>query len=159
MTIREYKTADKKQVWNLIAELQDYGAQYEPGMRPGKEMAEGYLEKAILKDCAEKDGKIFVAEDNNELVGFIWVHLGKEPKDLMYYEPFQSFAYINDFMVTESYRGQGVGRDLITSVEEYAKQKGINQLKLHVVPKNDLAREVYQKMGFEEDDITLVKKL
>lgn len=159
MQIREYTTADREQLKWLIAQLQDFEAEFVPGMLPGKEMAENYLEKAILKDSLEKEGKIFVAEDEGKLVGFVWVYIEKEPRDLMYKEPIYTFLYIGDFIVDENFRGKGIGRALLEKAQGYAREKGITQIKLHTSAKNSLAREVYRSMGFEEDEVILVKKV
>ncbi len=159
MNIREYKSEDRNQIEKLIAELQDYEAQYTSGMRVGKDMAGEYLDKGILKYCREKNGKFFVAEESDELIGFIWVWIENEPRDLMYIKPIYTFMFIGDYVISKEYRNRGIGKALIAEVERFAKEQGIDQLKLHVNAKNSLAREVYKKLGFEEDEVILVKKI
>ncbi len=159
MNIREYKPEDHIQVENLLAELQDLEAKIIPGMKPGKEMAERYLRDAVLEDVSEKEGKIFVAEQDRKVIGFLWVYVEKEPRDFMYTEPIYVFLHIGDFIVTRNFRGQGIGKALMRAVENYAKEKGIDKIKLQATAKNIQAREVYEKWDFEEDEVTLIKYL
>lgn len=160
MEIREYKPSDRKQVEHLIAELQDYEANMVQGMLPGKQMATVYLQEAILKDCAEKDGKIWMAEKDGKLVGFIWVRIESEPRyDLMYEEPEHKFLYIGDFVVLNEFRGQGIGKALVMAVENYAKEIGIDFIETNVTAKNYPSRDIYQNLGFQEEWIRVAKKL
>ncbi len=158
MNIREYKTEDREQLEALIAQLQDYEAGFIEGMRAGKEMASQDLDH-LLKQCNEKQGKIYLAEEEGEIVGFICSLLEKQSTDIMYYEPFSIFVEIEELMVLEKYRGRGIARSLIDKADDYAKENSLKKVKLNVLAKNILAREIYKKLGFEEDEIILVKKM
>ncbi len=158
MNIREYQEEDKGQILDLIAELQDYEARYVPGMKPGKEMADNYLD-FILKWCVEKGAQILVAEEDSQLIGFTWFLVEKLPTDIMFIKPADVFVEIADFVVSEDYRNRGVGRALIKKVEEYAKDKGIDKVKLHVTASNKLGREIYEKLGFHEEEVILTKEI
>lgn len=158
MIIREYKSEDRQQIEMCIAKLQDFEAQFVEGLLPGKEMASRYLEEAILKDCREKDGKIFVTETNNKIIGFAWCCVEEEPTDLMYYEPLRKVVYVGDLFVLEEYRSQGVGRGLVNKIEDYAKEKGLYFIKLQTNAKNNLARDIYKNLGFEEEEVVLIKR-
>lgn len=159
MIIREYIATDEKQINNLIAELQDYEAQFVAGMLPGQEMSEQYLKQAILKDVAQKDGALFVAEDNEIIAGFVWVYKEVEPRDLRYKNPTYTSLCIGDLIVSKNYRGKGVGKALFERVEKYSRDKGINKIKLHVNAQNDLARKFYEEIGLSEEEIIMVKDL
>lgn len=159
MIIREYTLADEKQINDLIAELQDYESEFVPDMLPGHDMSVKYLEQAILKDVAQKEGAIFVAEDAGKICGFIWVYKEVEPRDLKYKNPIYTCLYIGDFIVSKNYRGKGTGRVLFERVEKYAQDKGIDRVKLNVNTQNELARKFYKEMGLSEEEIIMVKDL
>jgi ribosomal protein S18 acetylase RimI-like enzyme len=158
MNIREYETKDKEQLKTLIAELQDHEAEYLPDMKPGSEIAERYLEY-ILKSCEERDGVIYIAEDDDQLAGFLWFYIRRQPTDIMYNFSEDVFVEIGDYVVTKGKRNQGIGKALMKSVEEYAVNKQVKKVRLNVMAKNHTAREVYDKIGFEEVEIILEKLL
>jgi ribosomal protein S18 acetylase RimI-like enzyme len=57
---------------------------------------------------------------------------------------------IHDLAVIPQYRGQGIGRALLTAIEEHAKRKGCCKLTLEVQDDNTPARTLYQRFGFED---------
>ncbi len=57
---------------------------------------------------------------------------------------------IHDIYVTEAYRGNGVARKMIESVEEIAKEKGCGKITLEVRKDNLNARDLYKRQGFKE---------
>lgn len=158
MIIREYQEEDKEQVMELIAQLQDIEAAIYPGMKPGHEMAERDLEW-LQDECSKKEGKIFIAEVDDVVTGLICVWTDQQPTDIMYYQPFDKYTLVAEFIVSEKYRNQGIGKALMEKVEEYTKSLNLSKIKLNVSFKNDLARKVYQNLGFSENEIVLEKKI
>jgi GNAT superfamily N-acetyltransferase len=55
-------------------------------------------------------------------------------------------AYIEYFEVDEAFRGMGYGREMYEWVEEYAKRRGMKQIKLNP---RDSAVGFWRKMGFK----------
>jgi RimJ/RimL family protein N-acetyltransferase len=55
--------------------------------------------------------------------------------------------------VLKAYRGQGVGKALISSALQKAKEKGLTRIELTVREKNTAATALYEKMGFEKEGI------
>ncbi len=55
---------------------------------------------------------------------------------------------IDSICVDESYRGQGIGKQMITDVRALAKAFGCREVILGVYPENDSAIGFYQKCGF-----------
>ncbi|MDX2410743.1 MAG: GNAT family N-acetyltransferase, partial [Woeseiaceae bacterium] len=56
-------------------------------------------------------------------------------------------------------RGQGVGHQLLESAEEQARKDGARWLRVSVLARNKLARELYEKAGFSELYIDFEKAL
>lgn len=73
-----------------------------------------------MKRAGEKDGKIkggwdvLVAEDNGEVVGFIVFKLENNA------------GFIENINITKTYQGKGVGKTLVSHVEQIAKSHGIS---------------------------------
>jgi len=102
---------------------------------PTKESAE-----VLLKEGIEKQ-EIYVALDERfECVGYIWFALSK-----MFYR----FPYIRQIAVRKEFRRQGIGKKLLSFVEEIAF-KDWPKLFLTVSDFNKRAKKLYQEIGFEE---------
>ena len=82
--------------------------------------------------------KAFVAEKNGLIIGFA-----------LYYIRYSTWKgcrlYLEDFIVTESERGQGVGKLLFESVIEEAKRKGYSGMVWQVLDWNQPAINFYNK--------------
>lgn len=83
----------------------------------------------------EKKQRLYVAQDDELIVGFAACH---QQDDAM--------VVIDLLMIDSSYRGKGIGRQLITSCM-YAFPH-ISICMLVVLDNNQLARIAYEKMGF-----------
>ena len=93
---------------------------------------DNYLE-AINSDHAF----IMVAEDDN-IVGFAVFYLTPPESELP------------DIVVAEAYRGQGLGKALLSESLATLKAKGIDTVYLEVRVSNAPARALYTGLGFEE---------
>lgn len=58
-----------------------------------------------------------------------------------------SDAYIQDLVVLPTYRGQGIGKQLVKKLVEYCYLKGIHWIGLIAEPDQD---EFYSKIGFKQ---------
>lgn len=54
-------------------------------------------------------------------------------------------------MVARAERGKGVGRALLAAAEVWARGAGIEKLELHVLPHNEVALALYERMGYERE--------
>jgi ribosomal protein S18 acetylase RimI-like enzyme len=69
------------------------------------------------------------------------------------FEAFSTFANkplinIHDIVVKDGYRGKGVGQQLLAAIEKLANTRGCCKLTLEVLSGNELAKNSYQKYGF-----------
>ena len=69
------------------------------------------------------------------------------------FEAFSTFANkplinIHDIVVKDGYRGCGVGQQLLSAIEKIANVRGCCKLTLEVLLGNELAKNSYQKFGF-----------
>lgn len=62
-------------------------------------------------------------------------------------------AYISQLAVHGAYRGRGLGKTIVECVCGLAREKGMNTIRLEVLRKNMAARMLYEKTGFEYEDI------
>ena len=59
---------------------------------------------------------------------------------------FESEAYINSLIVSEEYRGLGIGLELLQKVEEYCRNNGVKLIALHT--SRFEAPDFYKKHGY-----------
>ncbi len=64
------------------------------------------------------------------------------------------------FLVTDrAHEGRGVARSLMAAVESWAREQGATGLLLYVFATNENARAAYDRFGFQEDMVKMVKPL
>lgn len=70
--IREYQPEhDTPRLHECVVELQEFERTIEPALPAGTTMADAYL-AYILERCREYHGKVFVAEVDDQVVGFVF---------------------------------------------------------------------------------------
>jgi hypothetical protein len=104
LTIREYDAAiDRSAVRACFVELQEVERALVPGMPPGDDIADAYLE-LMFRRGREFSGVVLVAEVEREVVGFIsiWTrYRSSEPDD----DPTE-YGFVSDLVVAETVRAQ-----------------------------------------------------
>ena len=51
-------------------------------------------------------------------------------------------------MVADGYRRRGIGRALMESAEDWARNVGVRKIELHVFPHNEAALALYDRLGY-----------
>ena len=154
--VRTYQTEDKKCVKQCIIELQNFERALESDRIEGTRIVERNFQE-LLQGHQQNTGRIFVAEVEQEVVGFINVQFEHESQ--MYLSSLVDYVYISDIVVLQAYRGQGIGTMLLQQAEAFARQKGATTLKINVLAKNQQATDVYQRIGFRPYEIAMLKQL
>jgi ribosomal protein S18 acetylase RimI-like enzyme len=114
-------------------------------------------DQAKAKAVAEIDGhrpaghSVFVIEVHGEPVGHLWL---VERSDA--YEP---TLVVYDIDVDEPYRGRGYGKAAMLFAEEEARRRGLTRIALHVGARNEVARNLYRSLGFEENEVAMSKPI
>lgn len=127
-TIREARTEDALQLARLTEQL---GYSADPS----------FIAQQLNPLLQDPDHGIFVIERNGTLIG--WVHVYRSP---LFYG---SFAEIGGLVVDESFRGQGFGRALMEKSEEWARSKGIPEIRLRSGSHRTEAHKFYERIGYD----------
>jgi ribosomal protein S18 acetylase RimI-like enzyme len=106
--------------------------------------------------AADKAGAQAVAEIDGHRpaghsVGHLWL---VERRDA--YGP---TMVVYDIDVDEPYRGRGYGRAAMVFAEEEARRRGLTRIALHVGARNEVARNLYRSLGFEENEVAMSKPI
>lgn len=83
--------------------------------------------------------KLFVAEENDRIIGFSRVHFYRWNKS----------AYAINLLVDSEYRRRGIGTLLLKTMERFAKEKGARVLMFDTAIDNIPALNLYFKNGFK----------
>lgn len=95
---------------------------------------------AIVRDSAST---LMIARDHeNHIVGALTLAVYRVPSGVR--------AMIEDVIVDESARGQGVGEALMQRAIGLAKEKGVGTIALTSSPFREAANKLYVKMGFKK---------
>ena len=100
--IRQYDpTADHSALRACFVELQTWEQGLEPGLPAPEDAADPYLAE-VFRNCAESSGRIFLAETDGVVIGFVCVLAKVLPSADDGLEP---YAYISDLVVRATWRG------------------------------------------------------
>lgn len=156
ITVRPYASRDDGALRRLEVELQEFERAVEPDLPAGEGMADAYI--AHLFDCCAKwRGRMFVAEVDGAVVGFVCVY-GYCPQEELDESP-EPYGFVSDLVVLPAYRDRGIGQRLLETAEAYARECGVAQLKIGVLRRNDGALRLYERLGFRQYRVELTKRL
>lgn len=92
----------------------------------------------VLKQELENDKtKYIIAKEKNEVVGFAGI-------SVIFDE-----ATLNNIVVKKSYRGRGIGGELLETLIELCSDLNLKSFTLEVNVENTPALKLYEKFGFE----------
>ncbi|MCH7612541.1 MAG: GNAT family N-acetyltransferase [Candidatus Marinimicrobia bacterium] len=86
----------------------------------------------------------FIAVIENWIVAYISVKVVPENRK----------AHLFHLFVDQKYRHQGIAKKLLAHAEHFAKELKLNYITLHVSPKNDRAKQIYEQFGFVDNGVT-----
>ena len=76
----------------------------------------------------------------------------------MYFGQCRSFMFVEDFVVKQEYRGQGIGTRLMQSAEEYARELNCSYVMLLTDRDRDKAQRLYRRLGYADENYRGFKK-
>ncbi len=68
-------------------------------------------------------------------------------------------AFIYDIQIVESLRGQGIGREVLTLLEDLLRSEGTIKIGLQVFDSNPVARHLYESVGYKVISQTMQKNI
>ena len=137
--IREYDEKYIEQISNIITRnlLEINSKDY--GIEKIEEMAKDFTVDK-LKIALKNRKKVFIAIKNNEVVGTSGI-------DVSWYNPDE--YYILSVFVKPENHGEGIGKLLIKTIEDYAIHSNFKKL---IIPASITAHEFYYKLGYQYKD-------
>ena len=101
------------------------------------------LTETTLKEIiSQENTHLFFLLADQEIAGMLTVGI--------YHSPTGGKAWIEDVVVDEKDRGQGLSKQLVTHAVRFVKEQGIPLIMLTSNPTRIAANKLYQKLGFEQ---------
>jgi GNAT superfamily N-acetyltransferase len=100
----------------------------------------------------EQLGKLWLIYADEQVIGYVVLAA-------CFSFEFKGFtAFIDELYLVQSYRGKGVGGQVIDFIEMQARRMEIKALHLEVERHNEKGKKLYQKKGFKEHERALMTK-
>ena len=132
-TIRDARPEDMPRVLDLIRELAHFEKEEGAVELSSEELVEDGFGDQKLFQC-------FVAEVDNEIEGMALVY----PRYSTWKGP---VIHLEDLIITERVRGNGLGTALLDSVIKYGHELGVKRICWEVLDWNEPAIDFYEKKG------------
>ena len=127
-----------------IIEIQSYSPEYHEAMQRFLDQLTTnpmtLTEEIFRQLLASPNSHLFFLMKDEQIAGMLTVGI--------YHSPTGGKAWIEDVVVDEAFRGQGLSKLLVAHAIEFTKSQGIPSLMLTSNPKRIAANKLYQAMGF-----------
>lgn len=106
--------------------------------------------EAMFRQLLDSDNShLFFLVKDEQIAGMLTVGI--------YHSPTGGKAWIEDVVVDEAFRGQGLSKLLVAHAIEFTKSMGIPSLMLTSNSKRIAANKLYQAMGFERKETNVYR--
>ena len=95
-----------------------------------------WSKEAIVKGFENTFANYFIAEEDNQIIGYIGVWKVLEE------------GQITNIAVHKDYRRRGIGKELIKTLMNFGREEKIEVFLLEVRKSNEAAKKLYEQMGF-----------
>lgn len=116
-------------------------------LEKSRKQTEGLLPQGLQT----KDHYLYTLRDNDQSIGMVWL---KAELD----RPVKS-GFIFDVRIDEPFRGKGYGKEIMLLAEEKARELGIKRIGLHVFGYNEVAKKLYERIGYRYSSYNMLKDL
>ena len=136
-----------------IIEINTYSLEYQEAMQRFLDQLTSHpmtLTEPMFRQLLESaNSHLFFLMKDEQIAGMLTVGI--------YHSPTGGKAWIEDVVVDETFRGQGLSKPLIAHAIEFVKSKQIPLLMLTSNPKRIAANKLYQAMGFERKETNVYR--
>lgn len=140
MTIKKLTKADAGAVKDINRLMQQLS---QNSSRRGGTLSE------LKKIVADPTAVLMAVKDGARIIGiaslYLMTQMGK------------SSGYVEDVVVDEAYRGQGLGVKLMDALIAEARKKKLDSVHLTSRPSRVAANKLYQKLGFEQRETNVYR--
>ena len=136
-----------------IIEINTYSAEYHEAMQRFLDQLTTHpmtLTETMFRQLIDSENShLFFLMKEGQIAGMLTVGI--------YYSPTGGKAWIEDVVVDETFRGQGLSKLLVAHAIEFTQSKQIPLLMLTSNPKRIAANKLYQAMGFSRKETNVYR--
>ena len=136
-----------------IIEVNTYSLEFQEAMQRFLDQLTSHpmtLTESMFRQLLESaNSHLFFLMKDEQIAGMLTVGI--------YHGPTGGKAWIEDVVVDETFRGQGLSKLLVAHAIEFVKSKQIPLLMLTSNPKRIAANKLYQAMGFERKETNVYR--
>ena len=136
-----------------IVEIKNYSLEYQEAMQRFLDQLTSspmtLSEEMFNQLLASPNSHLFFLLKDEQIAGMLTVGI--------YHSPTGGKAWIEDVVIDESFRGQGLSKLLVAHAIEFTKSKQIPLLMLTSNSKRVAANKLYQTMGFERKETNVYR--
>ena len=136
-----------------IIEINTYSAEYHEAMQRFLDQLTTHpmtLTETMFRQLIDSENShLFFLMKEGQIAGMLTVGI--------YYSPTGGKAWIEDVVVDEAFRGQGLSKQLVAHAIEFTQSKRIPSLMLTSNPKRIAANKLYQAMGFSRKETNVYR--
>ena len=143
MHYRKLVKTDAERFWEMMNQL-DHETKYML-YEPGERIKNIARIESLIENSVEGEDFLLVAEENDKIVGYISAQKGGLNR-------IAHSAYIV-VGILQNYRGKGIGTEFFKQLDNWAEEKKITRLELTVICENEVAKNLYEKSGFEIEGV------
>ena len=155
MRIRKARKEDINAIIGLQIDLIKHLQKVNPERYAVSGLGKREFKEKLLKWLKDKKTIIYVAEENNKVVGFSVGKIRKYPGFVRY----KLYGDLFEISVSPEHRHKGIGTKLANTTIDFFRKKGIRIVEGLVENKNKTAREAWKKIGFKDELTIIVKRL
>ncbi len=141
LQIRKITTGDIDNIYQAICKLEKI------------EYPRKKFEKAFFPNLMDENIYYLVAEKEGVFAGFISLHI----QTLIHH--CGKVAEVQELFVDDTYRGQGIGADLLHEIEKIAQEKECELIEVASNSARSRAAEFYVKEGYSKSHVKFTKIL
>ena len=157
--IRMYNAGDKEALQALFTEFLGYKKKsYDKkafafdDILTSKKKA--YVKKITGAFTTTPNSNLFVAEESNKAVGYIFGSVQEYS-----FRKMSKAGHIRHFFVSQNSRNKGAGKRLFTALAQWLKKQGCAALVTDVFSGNTKTLSLYRKWGFLETKVKMKRKI
>lgn len=158
--IIEYDAYYDEQIKDLLVQLQNYLIDIDDWHT--QVMRTEYRENSFkmdMKKVKEQYGKIYLAIENNTVIGLIMGIVEKKDKiDELTNDCAKTGAVI-ELVVEDNIRGHGIGKSLLEKIEKYFKSIDCERINIEVFGPNKKGLNFYKKNDYIIRDMIVSKRI
>ena len=136
-----------------IIEINTYSAEYHEAMQRFLDQLTTHpmtVTETMFRQLIDSENShLFFLMKEGQIAGMLTIGI--------YFSPTGGKAWIEDVVVDEAFRGQGLSKQLVAHAIEFTQSKQIPSLMLTSNPKRIAANKLYQAMGFSRKETNVYR--